>query len=178
MKSIKSAHGDRSTRRRAAPKRTGSTTESSQGGHGGTPSPKRKRSSQPKLGSVSKKIACVSCGQTDVPLMMGGRKCSCDARERRANTSVGFCRPCVDGGKTGNEVATSPQDATVAQATTPQPQLQSEAPTTAPVSKRIAGLTAPPLVSRSPLATNPPLVPDESHDSTSVAPSEPPVTQP
>jgi hypothetical protein len=178
MKSIKSAHGDRSTRRRAAPKRTGSTTEYSQGGHSGTPSPKRKRSSQPKPGSVSKKIACVSCGQTDVPLMMGGRKCSCDARERRANTSVGFCRPCVDGGKTGNEVATSPQDATVAQATTPQPQLQSEAPTTAPVSKRIAGLTAPPLVSRSPLATNPPLVPDESHDSTSVAPSEPPVTQP
>jgi len=158
MKSIKPAHGDRSSaRRRAAPRRTGSSTESSPGAH----PPKRKRLSQPKPGSVSKKIACVSCGGTDVPLMMGGR----------------FCRPCVDTGKTGNEVATSPQDVTDAQAATSQPQPQSEAPapTAAAVSKRIAGLAAPPLVSRSPLATNPPVVPEEPTDSTSVTQPDPPV---
>jgi hypothetical protein len=179
MKSIKPAHGDRSsTRRRAAPKRTGSTADSSQGG--GTPNPKRKRSSQPKPGSVSKKIACVSCGQTDVPLMMGGRKCSCVAGGKRANAFVGFCRPCVDAGKTGNEVAAGPQGIALAQTTAPQPQPQNEAPapTTVAVSKRIAGLTAPPLVSRSPLATNPPLVPEESTDSKSVTPPDPPIAQP
>jgi len=66
MKSVKPLHGDRtSARRRAPPKRTGSSAEST---------PKRKRSTQAKAGSVAKKIACVSCGQTDVPLMLGGRK--------------------------------------------------------------------------------------------------------
>ncbi|KAI0308181.1 hypothetical protein B0F90DRAFT_131037 [Multifurca ochricompacta] len=60
--------------------RLGSTVDS----QGVVISPKRKRASQPKAGSASKKIACVSCGQTDVPLMMGGR----------------FCRQCVDAGKT------------------------------------------------------------------------------
>jgi hypothetical protein len=70
MKSVKPPHGDRSSaRRRAPPKRAGSSAEKSQGG--GTP--KRKRTTQPKAGSVSKKIACVSCAQTDVPLMLGGR---------------------------------------------------------------------------------------------------------
>ena len=74
MKSIKPAHGDRvSTRRRATLKRTGSSTESPRG----AATPKRKRPSQSKAGSVSKKIACVSCGQADVPLMMGGRKFHC-----------------------------------------------------------------------------------------------------
>ncbi|KAF8506722.1 hypothetical protein F5888DRAFT_1644769 [Russula emetica] len=74
MKSVKPPHGDRSSaRRRAPPKRRagGSSAETSLGG-----TPKRKRPTQPKAnsGSVSKKIACVSCGQTDVPLMLGGRK--------------------------------------------------------------------------------------------------------
>lgn len=85
MKSIKPIHGDRSsTRRRAAPKRSGSSAESPQGGA------KRKRSSQPKAGAVSKKIACVSCGQTDVPLMLGGRKFSCVAPGRGANAQQVF----------------------------------------------------------------------------------------
>jgi hypothetical protein len=80
MKSVKPAHGDRSsTRRRASAKRAGTSTESSQSG---VTTPKRKRSSQPKAGSVSKKIACVSCGQTDVPLMLGGRKFLCVALRR------------------------------------------------------------------------------------------------
>jgi len=108
---------------------------------------------------------------------MGGRKFSGVGHGRRANIVVGFCRPCVDAGKTGNEVATGPQDVTDAQTTTSQPQPQSEAPapTAAAVSKRIAGLAAPALVSRSPLATNPPLVPEEPTDSTSVTQPDPPV---
>ncbi|KAI0296226.1 hypothetical protein BC826DRAFT_1005985, partial [Russula brevipes] len=130
MKSIKPAHGDR----------TSSSTESPQGAS------KRKRSSQPKSATVSKKIACVSCGQTDVPLMMGGRK---------------FCRPCVEAGKTGNGAATNPQDVAITRTSTPQSQSEASS-TTAAVSKRIAGLTAPPLVSPSPLGTNPPLVLAES----------------
>ncbi len=171
MKSIKPLHGDRSsTRRRAAPKRTASSTESSPGG-----TPKRKRSSQAKAGTVSKKIACVSCGQTDVPLMLGGRKFPRAAPGKGANRqpATGFCRPCVEAGKSGNG---TPQSAVVSQTSTPEP--QSETSTTAAMNKRIAGLTVPPLVSPSPLATNPPLVPEESTDSTSVTPSEPPVAQP
>jgi len=155
MKSIKPAHGDRSsTRRRAAAKRAGSSTE------GGVTAPKRKRSSQAKAGSASKKIACVSCAQTDVPLMLGGR----------------FCRPCVEAGKTGDGVPASLQGVVVSQTSTPEP--QSEASTAATMNKRIAGLMAPPLVSSSPLATNPPLVPEESTDSTSVTPPDPLVPQP
>ena len=75
MKSIKPAHGDRgATKRRSAPRRTGSNMTESQGAGN---APKRKRASQPKIASTSKKIACVSCGQGDVPLMMGGRKFPC-----------------------------------------------------------------------------------------------------
>ena len=175
MKSIKPTNGDRtSARRRAPPRRTGSSTESSPG------APKRKRTSQPKPGVVSKKIACVSCAQTDVPLMMGGRKFSRVGHESKGLYVAGFCRPCVDAGKTGGEAATPSQDVTDAQTTASQPQPQSEtpAPTAAAVSKRIAGLAAPPLVSRSPLATNPPFVPEEPTDSTSVTQPDPPVAQP
>ncbi|KAH9954402.1 hypothetical protein BC827DRAFT_1143851 [Russula dissimulans] len=172
MKSIKPAHGDRgSTRRRATPKRAGSSTESSQGG---ASTPKRKRTSQPKASPVSKKIACVSCGQTDVPLMMGGRKFRSLAYGTRGSHVIGFCRPCVETGKTGG-VPTVPQDVVASGASTPQ--LQSEASVVAAVNKRIASLTALPLVSRSPLATNPPLVPTESTDSMSVTP-DPPVAEP
>ncbi|KAI0257164.1 hypothetical protein BJV78DRAFT_15495 [Lactifluus subvellereus] len=158
MKLIKPAHGDRvSTRRRATLKRSGSSTESSQGA---ATTPKRKRPSQSKAGSASKKIACVSCGQGDVPLMMGGR----------------FCRPCVDAGKTGSEAATGPQDVVMTPISTPQP--QSEPLSAAAINKRIAGLTAPPL-SPSPLGTNPPLVPAESNpDSMSVTPPDPQAAKP
>jgi len=38
------------------------------------PQPKRKRQSKTIL--ALPKIACVACGQTDVPLIMGGRECS------------------------------------------------------------------------------------------------------
>ncbi|EIW87061.1 hypothetical protein CONPUDRAFT_149100 [Coniophora puteana RWD-64-598 SS2] len=52
------------------------------GGTQATPA-KRKRASQPKPSVPAITIACFACGQTDVPLIMGGR----------------YCRPCVEGGK-------------------------------------------------------------------------------
>ncbi|KAG2155601.1 hypothetical protein DEU56DRAFT_724279, partial [Suillus clintonianus] len=45
------------------------------------PPPKKKRQTQPKPTPLPK-IACFACGQTDVPLIMGGR----------------YCRPCVEAG--------------------------------------------------------------------------------
>ncbi|KAJ7246316.1 hypothetical protein B0H12DRAFT_1126667 [Mycena haematopus] len=48
----------------------------------GQPEPKRIKVSRPKPGPLVE-IRCVSCQQTDVPLILGGR----------------FCRPCVDSGK-------------------------------------------------------------------------------
>ncbi|KAH7886148.1 hypothetical protein F5I97DRAFT_1220111 [Phlebopus sp. FC_14] len=47
-----------------------------------SPTAKRKRQSQPKTQTVPTPIACFSCGQTDVPLILGGR----------------YCRPCVEAG--------------------------------------------------------------------------------
>ena len=84
----------------------------------------------------------------------------------------------MDAGKTGNEAAgaaASPQDV----AMTPIPtQPQSEALSTAAISKRIAGLTAPPLLP-SPLGTNPPLVPTDSNpDSMSVTLPDPQAAKP
>ncbi|KAG1757141.1 hypothetical protein EDB19DRAFT_2033331 [Suillus lakei] len=46
------------------------------------PPPKKKRQTQPKTTPSLPKIACFACGQTDVPLIMGGR----------------YCRPCVEAG--------------------------------------------------------------------------------
>ncbi|KAG6332180.1 hypothetical protein ID866_6910 [Astraeus odoratus] len=52
---------------------------------------KRKRHSQTKNQAPSQ-MACLSCGQTDVPLIKGGR----------------YCRPCVNAGKTGDTPQTAP----------------------------------------------------------------------
>jgi hypothetical protein len=46
------------------------------------PPPKKRRQTQPKATPSLPKIACFACGQTDVPLIMGGR----------------YCRPCVEAG--------------------------------------------------------------------------------
>ncbi|KAG1783491.1 hypothetical protein EV702DRAFT_1053863 [Suillus placidus] len=46
------------------------------------PPPKKRRQTQPKSTPSLPKIACFACGQTDVPLIMGGR----------------YCRPCVEAG--------------------------------------------------------------------------------
>ncbi|KAG1754848.1 uncharacterized protein EDB91DRAFT_1095847 [Suillus paluster] len=53
-----------------------------QSGEPAPPPPKKKRQSQPKPTPSLPKIACFACGQTDVPLIMGGR----------------YCRPCVEAG--------------------------------------------------------------------------------
>ncbi|KAH9081679.1 hypothetical protein EDB83DRAFT_571099 [Lactarius deliciosus] len=151
MKSIKPPHGDRgSAKRRAAPRRTGSNAESQGAGN----APKRKRASQPKAGAISKKIACVSCGQADVPLMMGGR----------------FCRPCMDAGKASNEATTGTQDVGI----TAQPSQPSSQPlSTTVANEQIAGLTVPPLVSSSPLCTNPPLIQSTTDPVTVTSPQPP-----
>ncbi|KAL0951517.1 hypothetical protein HGRIS_008202 [Hohenbuehelia grisea] len=51
------------------------------------PPAKKKRTTQPKA-PVMRVLSCHSCGQTDVPLVLGGR----------------FCRPCVDNGKADLEI--------------------------------------------------------------------------
>ncbi|OAX35279.1 hypothetical protein K503DRAFT_851343 [Rhizopogon vinicolor AM-OR11-026] len=53
-----------------------------QGGEPVPPPAKKRRQSQPKPMPSLPKIACFACGQTDVPLIMGGR----------------YCRPCVEAG--------------------------------------------------------------------------------
>lgn len=53
-----------------------------QSGEPAPPPPKRRRQTQPKSTPPLPKIACFACGQTDVPLIMGGR----------------YCRPCVEAG--------------------------------------------------------------------------------
>ncbi|KIL00978.1 hypothetical protein PAXRUDRAFT_820982 [Paxillus rubicundulus Ve08.2h10] len=53
----------------------------------GSQTTKRKRQAQPKSQVAPPKIACFACGQTEVPLIMGGR----------------YCRPCVEAGR-GREV--------------------------------------------------------------------------
>ncbi|KAF8274117.1 hypothetical protein EI94DRAFT_1714766, partial [Lactarius quietus] len=121
MKSIKPPHGDRgSTRRRTAPRRTGSNAESQGAGN----APKRKRASHPRLPPRLKRLLC-------------------------------FCRPCMDAGKASNEATVGPQDVGV----TPLPSQPSSQPSsTTVVNEQIAGLTAPPLASHSPLATDSPLI--------------------
>ncbi|KAG1864770.1 hypothetical protein DFJ58DRAFT_772710 [Suillus subalutaceus] len=51
-------------------------------GESAPPPPKKRRQTQPKSTTSLPKIACFACGQTDVPLIMGGR----------------YCRPCVEAG--------------------------------------------------------------------------------
>jgi len=134
---------------RTAPRRTGSKAESQ-----GAPKRKRASQSQPKTSSTSKKIACVSCGQADVPLMMGGR----------------FCRPCMDAGKASNETTAGPQDVGIV----PHPsQPSSQSLSTTAVNEQIARQTAPPLVSHSPLVMNSPLIPSTTDSMTATLPYPP-----
>ncbi|KAI0082110.1 hypothetical protein K474DRAFT_1655446 [Panus rudis PR-1116 ss-1] len=98
------------------------------------PPPKRRRSTiqQEKSGTGTSRvrIACHICGQTDVPLMMGGR----------------FCRPCVEAGRA---------DASIPPATPVRASPISTSNVNAtPLARRPS---APALVTPSPLATNPPV---------------------
>jgi len=78
MKSIKPSTESGRPRRRSAPRKSTQDPR-------GSPTPKRKRQTQPKGQLHPPKIACFACGQANVPLIMGGR----------------YCRPCVQGGRTG-----------------------------------------------------------------------------
>jgi hypothetical protein len=61
----------------------------------------RKRPRLSHSGSYNSQIRCISCSQTDVPLILGGRKHSSISLFLPNWTYIfsGFCRPCVDGGK-------------------------------------------------------------------------------
>lgn len=67
----------------------------------GEPDAKRIKVAKPKPASPLVAIRCVSCQQTDVPLILGGRKSSIPFFHSpiHFHSLVGFCRPCVDSGK-------------------------------------------------------------------------------
>ncbi|KAH7930401.1 hypothetical protein BV22DRAFT_62020 [Leucogyrophana mollusca] len=69
--------------KRRAPKKPPADGEASS-----APPAKRRRPSQAKAAVPMSKIACFACGQTDVPLIMGGR----------------YCRPCAEAGRGTNDV--------------------------------------------------------------------------
>ncbi|KAJ6621152.1 hypothetical protein B0H10DRAFT_1790444, partial [Mycena sp. CBHHK59/15] len=65
------------------------------------PEPKRRKISKTKQNVTPiSPIRCVSCGDADIPLLLGGRELLTSFRLLINNTiSEGFCRPCVDSGK-------------------------------------------------------------------------------
>jgi len=78
LKSIRPTQGDtikpKRVRKPAAPKPAAAKpTTDAPAFSVGPPPPKKKR--QGKVAPILPKIACVACGQTDVPLIMGGRYC-------------------------------------------------------------------------------------------------------
>ena len=61
------------------------------------PSMKRKKT-QSKEGASLPKMACIACGATEVPLVMGGRECSLlflISYYWLTRVHVGYCKPCV-----------------------------------------------------------------------------------
>ncbi|KIJ66326.1 hypothetical protein HYDPIDRAFT_166593 [Hydnomerulius pinastri MD-312] len=82
MKLIKPATDSTKPKRRSTSRKTAQDGDAS-----GSQPMKRRRQTQPKTQIMPPKIACFTCGQTDVPLIMGGR----------------YCRPCVEAGR-GREV--------------------------------------------------------------------------
>ncbi|THH19034.1 hypothetical protein EW146_g2045 [Bondarzewia mesenterica] len=150
MKSLKSS--DRSRPRRSASRKKLRVDDDK------NHTPKRRRSMQAKNANPPKQIACISCGQTDVPLMIGGR----------------FCRTCVDSGKSQTLVPTTTGNVPISSTTStnPEPVQSSPAaptsatttlslPTPAPLRKP-SGL--PTTYAHSPLATNPPILPTPLED--------------
>lgn len=141
-----------------------------------TPSPpKRKRSIKQKTVNPLPPIACHYCGQTDVPLMMGGRMYLLTPIVIYAVTdwpTIGYCRPCIDQGKAVSDIPPAtpikkqepfqtsqtpqlPQPIQPAPAPSPTPTPESRPPLFPP-SRRVSVLSMPSL--RSPLSMNPPLV--------------------
>ena len=67
MKPLKPSHGYKPRAKRQSTRRKDQAEQDKI-------APKRRKPAQSKPTIPSKPIACVSCGQTDVPLMIGGRK--------------------------------------------------------------------------------------------------------
>ncbi|KAL6298698.1 hypothetical protein BKA93DRAFT_40211 [Sparassis latifolia] len=86
-KPIAPVHADR-TKRKAATRKVTIDTTGSMGGN----TSKRRQPSKPKAIAQPPPIACRSCGQTDVPLMMGGR----------------YCRTCIEAGKAVHDIPQVP----------------------------------------------------------------------
>jgi hypothetical protein len=97
-KPIKPGQGATKSKRKA-PRKPATGTDPA------TPSTKRKRVSQAKNPTTPAQIACFTCGQVDVPLIMGGRECFLVIFNHRDKLwFTGFCRPCVDAGKGMTEI--------------------------------------------------------------------------
>lgn len=141
-----------------------------------TPSPpKRKRSIKQKTVNPLPPIACHYCGQTDVPLMMGGRTYLYSIAIYAVTDwpMIGYCRPCIDQGKPVSDIPPAtpikkqepfqtpqpPQPPQLPQPPQPAPlptPTQESRPPLFPPSRRVSVLSMPSL--RSPLSMNPPLV--------------------
>ena len=166
MKSIKPVNDSARTKRRAPRKSTSQAASNSPSTpqpspHTQAPSPVsgntqpsetpvRRRKSSATISQTTPttiQIACHSCGQTDVPLMMGGRTylpCSLGVMTHfYVYLYIGFCRPCIDSGKAKPDIPTATRTTDRAATKT---------------GRRGSALTAPTLVAHSPLATNPPVV--------------------
>ncbi|KAI0756852.1 hypothetical protein C8Q80DRAFT_1130817 [Daedaleopsis nitida] len=98
LKPIKPAGADSNRAKRKSVSRRATLISNNPSSPGEKAAPVKRRQSLKANALVAPPIACHSCGQTDVPLMMGGR----------------YCRTCIDSGKAVAEI--------------PQLQLGSEVP--------------------------------------------------
>lgn len=164
MKSIKPSNDNARNKRRAPRRSTAQTTTNvtpqpsaqprtsqSEAPYDETPVKRRKsNAANIQTPTTTIQIACHSCGQTDVPLMMGGRKSSKISYGILINLCIrsipGYCRTCIDSGKAKADIPS----ATHSRNTTERSATKSL--------RRGSTLSAPALVAHSPLATNPPVV--------------------
>ncbi|KAL4070580.1 hypothetical protein J3A83DRAFT_4526242 [Scleroderma citrinum] len=101
-------------------KRKMSRKNLTEGNNPTSPATKRKRNTQNKSQAIPSQMACFSCGQTDVPLIKGGRYCRpCVNNGRACDPPTGVCSAPEDGQSTkesGQDIpATTPQPPTAAQ---------------------------------------------------------------
>lgn len=146
MKPIKPSSGDDTRqKRRTAPmkprRRTGGPHDMLRGGIHKKQAPEPDSSSFP----IKPRIACFSCHQTDVPLLMGGR----------------FCRQCIDAGRASSEVSGIQDDLKLTHSGEGNTSQNAQAPGPRKPKPGRRTSTAFSFTS-SPLAVNPPTVPDHS----------------
>ncbi|PPQ64483.1 hypothetical protein CVT26_002022 [Gymnopilus dilepis] len=95
--------------KRANPSRRGERSgQNRPGDHAADgPAAKKSRVSQSKSSSATP-IQCLSCKQTDVPLIMGGSELFTLILSKRFNQVLGFCRPCAAAGGNSQQAQTIP----------------------------------------------------------------------